>query len=107
MNSLPEVDQIIIIGDAAANNKHETKQRKGSKKINWEEKGYPETNIEIETAELIRRKIEVHSYYLAAEKYFKKLSEDTGGVSEFFEIRNPEAVENFTNFISFRILSKL
>jgi hypothetical protein len=44
---------------------------------------------------------------LAAEKYFKKLSEDTGGVSEFFEIRNPEAVENFTNFISFRILSKL
>lgn len=49
----------------------------------------------------------MHSYYLAAEKYFKKLSEETGGVAEFFEIRNPEAVENFTNFISLRILCKL
>jgi hypothetical protein len=46
---LPEVDQIIVIGDAAANTKYETKSRKASKKINWEEKGYPDTNIEIET----------------------------------------------------------
>jgi hypothetical protein len=47
VNSLPEVDQIIIIGDAAANTKHETKSRRASKKISWEEKGYPDTSIEI------------------------------------------------------------
>lgn len=41
------MDQIIIIGDAAANSKHETKSRRASKKISWEEKGYPDTNIEI------------------------------------------------------------
>ena len=79
-----DVDQIIIIGDAAANTKYETKQRRNSRTINWVEKGYPDTTIEIETAELIKKNIAVHSYYLAAEKYFKKHSAETGGVAEFF-----------------------
>jgi hypothetical protein len=51
--------------------------------------------------------VPVHSYYIKAKQYFKKLSDRTGGECQKFNVKENDASEKLTNFMSMIILKNL
>ncbi len=114
MNSLPKLNQFIIIGDARGNTEAETKQKRtySTQKMGrqWDSKGFKETFYEPELQKLIANKVKGHSYYLnpsGTKDFFEDLSKRTSGKCEEFKIDDPNATKMFTDFVANRILENL
>ena len=84
INKIDEVDQIILIGDAPANERDETTSRRQSKSEKyWNDHKFPLCYAEDEVNKIIGRKIPIHSFYLNryCQKYFESVSSRTSGKS--------------------------
>lgn len=61
-------------------------------------------------AKIIENKIKVHSYYLnpyETKIFYDKLSKETNGVSEEFNISDFDATKRLADFVADKILSNL
>lgn len=92
LNSQKELDQVIIIGDAAANTDQETIDKRkrfedgGLVGESYWSKYFPILSAENELKAIITRKLPIHCFYIKADEYFKRVSNLTGGVAEKFNI---------------------
>ena len=82
VNSLQKVDQVILIGDAAANSLREVRNKREYRgESYWNGNNFPFMNEDEEIAKIIDKKIPIHSFYIAKQNYFKEVSKKTGGLS--------------------------
>ena len=110
-NEEPDLTQVILIGDAAANTQEEvTKKRRRYKDV-WETsaKYRQATYYEDELNRLHARGVQVHAFYVneRAETNFKFIAEKTGATSEFLDIESADSSEILTNLVTIELLKNI
>jgi len=113
INQDKNVNEIIIIGDAAANTKSEIEKKRQSPSENyWKKTKFSvATYFEDEIAKLQSKKIKVNAFYLPnnpnsnPQADFQKMADLTGGVCQMLEINSPNGTEILTELVSKRVLS--
>lgn len=68
---------------------------------------FPLSDSEVEIQQLKKKKIPIHSYYIGDKDYFERISKETNGECEQFNIYTFDAAEKLAKFIASKILNKI
>jgi hypothetical protein len=105
LNKEADIDQVILIGDAAPNTESDVQRKrmpKGEKY--WQDNGIPSTYIQKELNIFKNKNCPVHSYYLNNGDGFKDISAFTGGVASKFNLTSRTVTDELTSFVVEKIL---
>lgn len=107
-NSVSDLTQIIVIADAASNTiaEMEKNRRNYRGEAYWAPR-FLLRDSEMEIHELKKKHIPIHSYYIGDRQYFEKISKDTKGDCEHFDIHAANSAERLAKFIASKILTKI
>jgi len=104
-----EIDQILLIGDAAPNTKDDVKYKRGSSLKKWDNSKYPNTYWEDELKNIISKKVVVNSFYLNsnAKSDFDEISKRTGGSSVPLDVNGDKGAGILTDIVTKKILQSV
>ena len=103
---------MILIGDAAANEKDEVLIKRNWEKNNrWDRSArYAQAVFwDVELEELIKKSIPIHAFYLhhRAQENFEVIAAKSNGKSEFLDIDSSDASEKLTNMVNIQVLNNI